>query len=82
MSADDDIEALRRRAARLRPRDLIDLAVALGFAYRGIGGGGHHVLTREGTRPITIPNHRVLKRGTALTILRQIEAALPRTEEP
>ncbi len=81
MTSFDAIEELRRRSGNLRPADVISIAVELGYTYEGVGGGGHYVLTRPGGRPVTIPNHRVLKRGTALAILRQIEAALPAEEE-
>ena len=45
----------------------------LGWSVDRASGTSHHVLTKEGYRPITVPvkKGRTLKEGTARAILRQ-----------
>ena len=66
-------DELRQRAANVAPEDLIKCAESLGWEYRGVGGGGHHKLSKEGRRPLTVPNHATLKKGTVLAILKELQ---------
>ncbi len=52
---------------------MIKALVRLGWSLDRASGTSHHVLTRPGHRPITIPvkKGRTLKEGTARAILRQ-----------
>jgi len=68
----ESIDALRRRAGNVSSDDLIACALALGWRYVGVSGGGHHKLAKAGQRPLAIPNHRRVKRRTALAILAQL----------
>jgi hypothetical protein len=68
-----ELDSLRARSASLRPRELIDIAKKLG-RYRS-NQGKEPTFVSDGIpgRPITIPAHKTLKRGTALNILGQLE---------
>jgi len=52
---------------------MIRALVRLGWSVDRASGTSHHVLTKEGYRPITVPvkKGRTLKEGTARAILRQ-----------
>ena len=52
---------------------MIKALVRLGWSVDRASGTSHHVLTKEGYRPITVPvkKGRTLKEGTARAILRQ-----------
>jgi len=52
---------------------MIKALVRLGWSVNRASGTSHHVLTKEGYRPITVPvkKGRTLKEGTARAILRQ-----------
>jgi predicted RNA binding protein YcfA (HicA-like mRNA interferase family) len=52
---------------------MIKALVRLGWSIDRASGTSHHVLTRPGHRPITVPvkKGRTLKEGTARAILRQ-----------
>lgn len=73
MPPDPTPDELRQRAGNVAPADLIKCAERLGWSYRGVGGGGHHKVTKTGRRPLTIPNHLKLKKGTVLAILKELQ---------
>jgi len=52
---------------------MIKALVRLGWSKNRASGTSHHMLTKEGYRPITVPvkKGRTLKEGTARAILRQ-----------
>jgi len=52
---------------------MIKALVRLGWSVDRASGTSHHVLTKEGYRPIRVPvkKGRTLKEGTARAILRQ-----------
>ena len=59
--------------ARIVALRMIRALVRLGWSVDRASGTSHHVLTKEGYRPITVPvkKGRTLKEGTARAILRQ-----------
>ena len=61
------------RMASIVALRMIKALVRLGWSVGRASGTSHHVLTRTGHRPITIPvkKGRTLKEGTARAILRQ-----------
>ena len=61
------------RMASIVALRMIKALVRLGWSVNRASGTSHHVLTKEGYRPITVPvkKGRTLKEGTARAILRQ-----------
>ena len=61
------------RMASIVALRMIRALVRLGWSVDRASGTSHHVLTKEGYRPITVPvkKGRTLKEGTARAILRQ-----------
>ena len=43
--------------------------------------GSHVKLKRDGKQPITVPNHKPIKRGTLKSIVEQVAAYLNKTPE-
>jgi predicted RNA binding protein YcfA (HicA-like mRNA interferase family) len=68
----ETLDELRRRAVSVSADDLIGYAMAPGWRYVGVGGGGHHKLVKPGTRSLMVPNHRRVPRGTVLSILAKL----------
>ena len=52
---------------------MIKALVRLGWTLARAGGTSHHVLTKQGCQPITVPvkKGKTLKEGTARAILKQ-----------
>ncbi len=56
--AEIDFGLLRRRVSGLTQRELVGLAVRLGWEHESRRGKGSHEVVRKGGRTLTIPQHR------------------------
>ena len=72
MPPDVDLAALKRRAGNLGPRELIAVAVELGWEHVRTSGS-HAIMRKLGLRLLAIPQHRRIPVGTVLSIIRTLE---------
>lgn len=61
-----------RLPADVKPGAVIRALERFGWT-RNRQTGGHAVMTKPGRRPITVPMHNVVKRGTLRAIIKQAE---------
>jgi hypothetical protein len=74
-----EIDALRHGLGSITAREFIGLAIRLGRMR--VVRGKEPTFERQGWKPLTIPNHSgTLKKGTACSILDQLEADLEHLE--
>lgn len=76
------LEKLRARSANIRPEELARLAEAVGRRPHKRGKEPTFVSDRQGWFPLSIPHHPgALKKGTAISVLNQLEDDLLKLEE-